>query len=376
DPVPDVPDQHHVIGKTQNFPVDIVPFMQRHSNDPAAADFVHKLKSHLLPCIQMMYGCSGRLDQDLDVSRFKCDCSLAHLDSNIIFKGDHFYKHMIMHLNFTSYDMHHETEVLNSCSSNCNIMMLVSEDTLSDHAYCYAHVLGIFHANVIYTGPRSIDYLPQRVEFLWVWWFDLQCPALSWEDSTLDKGRFLPMHQPHAFGFVDPNDILRCCHLIPSFVDGRLHSDGTTLSREVGNGDVWRSYYVNRFVDCDMMMRYHLGLGMGHVYGYGMGTPTRGSQPDSEGAAMAANIGICTDPDVDVREGDQATAHKSESEESGTKDLASSQSSESGSVSDLDVDLNSESVTSDEDSVDFEAVMYYDSAEELEPDDLEHMYEF
>ena len=133
---------------------------------------------------------------------------------------------------------------------------------------------------------------------------------------------------------------------------------------------------VFRFVDRDMMMRYHLGLGVGHVYGYGMGTPTGGSQPDNEGAAMAANIGICTDPDVDVREGDQVTAHESELEESGAKDLASSQSSESGSVSDLDVDLNSESVTSDEDSVDFEAVMYYDSAEELEPDDLEHMYEF
>ena len=37
DPVPDVPDQHHVIGKAQNFPVDIVPFVQTHSNDPAAA---------------------------------------------------------------------------------------------------------------------------------------------------------------------------------------------------------------------------------------------------------------------------------------------------------------------------------------------------
>ncbi|KIM63185.1 hypothetical protein SCLCIDRAFT_1174655 [Scleroderma citrinum Foug A] len=160
DPVPDVPDQHHIIGKTQNFPVDIVPFVQRHSNDPAAADFVHKLKSHLLPHIQMMHGCSGRLDQDLDVSRFKCDCSLAHLDSNVIFKGDRFYKHMIMRLNFTSYDMRHETEVLNSRSSNRNIMMLVSEDTPSDHAYCYARVLGIFHANIIYTGPRSIDYLP------------------------------------------------------------------------------------------------------------------------------------------------------------------------------------------------------------------------
>ncbi|KIM50228.1 hypothetical protein SCLCIDRAFT_1183436, partial [Scleroderma citrinum Foug A] len=102
DPVPDVPDQHHIIGKSQNFLVDIVPFMQRHLNDPAAADFVHKLKSHLLPCIQVMHGY-----------------------------------------------------------------------TPLDHPYCYARVLWIFHANVIYTGPGSMDYLPQHVEFLWVWWFDL-----------------------------------------------------------------------------------------------------------------------------------------------------------------------------------------------------------
>jgi len=54
------------------------------------------------------------------------------------------------------------------------------------------------------------------------------------------------MHQPHTFGFVDPNDVLRCCRLIPSFVDGRVHSDGIALSCEVTDGDVWRSYYVNR----------------------------------------------------------------------------------------------------------------------------------
>ena len=112
-------------------------------------------------------------------------------DSNVIFNGDCIYKHMIMLLNFTSYNLHHETEALNPCSSNHNIMMLVSKDTPLDHPYCYARVLWIFHANVIYTGPGSMDYLPQHVEFLWVWWFDLQHPALSWEDSTLDKGGFL-----------------------------------------------------------------------------------------------------------------------------------------------------------------------------------------
>lgn len=148
-----------------------------------------------------------------------------------------------MRLNYTSYDLRRETDCLNPRSSKRDIMMLASENTPSEHPYCYARVLGIFHANVIYTGPGRIDYLPRRVEFLWVWWFDLQCPALSWQDYALDKGRFVPMHQPHAFGFVDPDDVLRCCHLIPSFSDGRLHSD---LSCEIIDGELWKSYCVNR----------------------------------------------------------------------------------------------------------------------------------
>ena len=90
DPVSDVPEQHHVIGKTQNFPVDIVPFVQSHLNDLAAAvgfngilisinhslisqDFAHKLKLHLLPRIQAMHGCSHSLDQGLEVSQLRCD---------------------------------------------------------------------------------------------------------------------------------------------------------------------------------------------------------------------------------------------------------------------------------------------------------------
>ena len=136
----------------------------------------------------------------------------------------------------------------------------------------------------------------------------------------------------------------------------------------------------HRFIDHDMMMRYHLGLGVGHVYGYKcMGTPTGTSQHDSEGAAMAVNVGICIDPHVlDVREGDQVAAHESDLEESGPKDLDSSWSSKSSSVSDLNVHSNSdESVTSDVGSVNFEAVMYYDSAEGSEGlDDSEDMYEF
>ena len=36
DPTPEVLEQHHVIGKSQNHPEDINIFLQKHSDDPAA----------------------------------------------------------------------------------------------------------------------------------------------------------------------------------------------------------------------------------------------------------------------------------------------------------------------------------------------------
>ena len=35
DPTPEVPEQHHVIGKSQNFPNDINVFLRDNSGDPA-----------------------------------------------------------------------------------------------------------------------------------------------------------------------------------------------------------------------------------------------------------------------------------------------------------------------------------------------------
>ena len=36
DPTPEVPEQHHVIGKSQNFPEEINAFLLKNSHNPAA----------------------------------------------------------------------------------------------------------------------------------------------------------------------------------------------------------------------------------------------------------------------------------------------------------------------------------------------------
>ena len=106
------------------------------------------------------------------------------------------------------------------------------------------NVLGIFHMNIIYTGSGSRDYLPRRLEFLWVHWFEVVDVPAGWEHATLDFLRFVPMSQDDAYGFVDPANVLRGCHLILAFASGRMHPDH--VFQNARNGADWKYCYVNR----------------------------------------------------------------------------------------------------------------------------------
>ncbi|KAF7969636.1 hypothetical protein HWV62_26769 [Athelia sp. TMB] len=52
----------------------------------------------------------------------------------------------------------------------------------------------------------------------------------------------------------------------PHFRLGPRHIDGKGLSPCARDSHDWAGYYLNRFVDRDMVMRFHWGLGVGHVY--------------------------------------------------------------------------------------------------------------
>ncbi|KAG1740715.1 hypothetical protein EDD22DRAFT_959142 [Suillus occidentalis] len=87
------------------------------------------------------------------------------------------------------------------------------------------------------------------------------------------------MTHQHSFDFLDPSDVLRGCHIIPSFQKGKKHPEGLGVSGCAGDSHDWREYFVNRFVDRDMLMRFHFGLGVGHVYSHYRGAPA-GLQPE------------------------------------------------------------------------------------------------
>lgn len=126
--------------------------------------------------------------------------------------------------------------------------MLATTEDDQDHPFLYARVLGIYHANVVYTGGNSQNHEARRFEFLWVRWYQYQGPNVRWSDSKLDLVSFPPIASEGAFGFVNPDNVLRACHIIPVFSGGKKHQDGVGLSRCAHDAHDWSQYYVNRWV--------------------------------------------------------------------------------------------------------------------------------
>ncbi|KAF8228055.1 hypothetical protein L208DRAFT_1404441 [Tricholoma matsutake] len=147
--------------------------------------------------------------------------------------------------------------------------MVLSTETGPDaHPYWYARVLGVFHAKVMHSGPKSRNRSVQYMEFLWVRWYGIQ-PGYCWglKGVRLPKIGFIPDTNDGAFGFIDPSLVIRGCHLVPCFASGRtlalLQTSTLTAARRPDEVDDWANFYVMIFVDRDMFMRY-LGGGIGH----------------------------------------------------------------------------------------------------------------
>lgn len=190
----------------------------------------------------------------MDLSLANADTDrLSHLN-HVLFTGNRIYRHCLLRVNYTTYDLQREYDTINPRTDHRDIMVLSNQDHDSNgnnHPFRYARVLGVFHANVVYTGPGSNDFRSRRVEFLWVRWFETiqDCTtAMGWEQCVLDIVKFLPMADEHAFSFVDPADVLRGCHVIPSFDDGLLHPDRIAMSHCAADADDWKHYYINRWV--------------------------------------------------------------------------------------------------------------------------------
>ena len=55
---------------------------------------------------------------------------------------------------------------------------------------------------------------------------------------------FPPLASDAAFGFIDPSDVLRACHIIPAFASGQTHEDRVGMSSRARDRDDYNAYYV------------------------------------------------------------------------------------------------------------------------------------
>lgn len=179
--------------------------------------------------------------------------SMPDLTDSIFFKNDRMYAHRIVRFNYTTYDIRRAQDVVNPRTPHCNIMLLKKPandaPTLpAIHPFLYARVIGIYHVNVVYTGPGMVNYNPTRFDFLWVRWYEqkpLKPQSNQQPSHGLDELVFPPMADEGAFGFVDPSDVLRSCHILPAFNQG-VRRDNVGMSRCAHDSGDFNVYYVGR----------------------------------------------------------------------------------------------------------------------------------
>lgn len=214
-------------------------------------DFLPKLKDHLIPRLKTALAQeSTSVDPRTDFLHGEADTTGNPNQSDhelVYLKNNRIYLHKLARIQYTTYDVRRGQDVVNPSTPHRNIMLLATtSDNDVDHPFLYARVLGIYHTNVIYTGDGAQNYQARRFEFLWVRWYRYQGQNLRWRDLKLDALSFPPVTSENAFGFVDPSNVLRACHIIPAFSSGKKYPGKDGLSHLANDSRDWSRYYVNR----------------------------------------------------------------------------------------------------------------------------------
>ncbi|KZV72799.1 hypothetical protein PENSPDRAFT_750617 [Peniophora sp. CONT] len=244
------PHDHHHIARSQNFPVDIDNWLYKNRTDPAFKGYLRLLRDHLL----------SRLTDEPDDGRFTPDNRL-----NVKITKNRMYRHKVLRVNYTTYDMRIDQDSINPTSHP--FAMMLSPAPEGGHPYMYAQIVAIFHVHARLEGEQSTpeSRKEQLFNVLWVRWMALDPEHTGgFRAKRLYRVGFVPIGDPDTepFGFINPADVLRASHMVPAFAHGRtaaLMSPSIVRPQE----DEWRWHYVNFFVDRDMVMRYR-GSAPGH----------------------------------------------------------------------------------------------------------------
>jgi hypothetical protein len=160
--------------------------------------------------------------------------------------NDRLYWHKVMRINYTTYDIRLGQDSINS-RNHADIMSLSRHD--DEHPFEYCRVIGIFHVDVIHNVEGSTQH-PVSKEVLWVRRFrrDKSYRA-GFKQKRLHRLEFLPSNDDSAFGFLDPDEVIRASHLIPAFRYGPTEEflSGESFGRAPGELDDYRYFYINMY---------------------------------------------------------------------------------------------------------------------------------
>ncbi|KAG5637871.1 hypothetical protein H0H81_002834 [Sphagnurus paluster] len=246
---PTPPEYHHHISPSRNFPIHLQAFILGNEGAPAVTNFYTKLQDHLLGRL-LHPDWSGGPNEFSEKERTK-----------IHIVNDQFYRHKVMRVNYTGYDIRRGQDSINS-RNHADIMTLAPEGEThdnGDHPFWYGRVIGIFHVDFIHDIPGTRQ-IPISKQVLWMRWFQYdKSYRAGFQRRRLHRIHFIPSHDPSAFGFLDPDEVVRGSHLIPAFHHGPTdeYLKGTSVTCEEDELNDWK------FVDRDMYMRY-AGSGVGH----------------------------------------------------------------------------------------------------------------
>ncbi|TEB34880.1 hypothetical protein FA13DRAFT_1613160, partial [Coprinellus micaceus] len=221
-------------------------------------NFIPKLRAHLL---------GRRLNRKFHGDNHD---DFTHDGTNSVsIRGQKIYRVATCQVNYTTYGDRRDFDAINS-STHPDIMVYSKDDNRETEKFWHARVLGIYHAKVSTSHPGAASQAVERMHFLFVRWYGAE-PGWRSGRAQLPKVGFVKHEADFdnfAFGFLDPGQVLRGCHLIPVFTAGltdELLPYPSKIASQIDESKTedWVNFYVNIFIDRDMVMR-HYGGGPGH----------------------------------------------------------------------------------------------------------------
>lgn len=213
---------YHISEKSR-VSANVHQWIRNYSGDPSIEAFIPKLKKHIFRRYFSM-------EEDQENHRF--DNHAGYM----VIKDDTLHRHAQLRVNYTSYDTRLESDMIKP-SLHPDIMIFRAHGLTKTGPYDFARVLGIFHLEASYLHNGNA-LARRRFDLLWIRRFQYEwedpfiarrCPKITFSDSRDHK----------TFDFLDPVQVIRGLHLIPSFKDGQC---------EEFSGKEWRAFYINMSV--------------------------------------------------------------------------------------------------------------------------------